>query len=52
MANRSFLCGEGKETVDHLLLHCSKAKILWNLLLAIFYVRWVFSLFVKETILS
>ena len=52
LANRCFLCGEGEETVDHLLLHCSKAKILWDLLLAIFRVSWVFPLFVKETLLS
>ena len=36
LANRCFLCGEGEETVNHLLIHCSKAKILWDLLLAIF----------------
>ena len=52
LANRCFLCGEGKETVDHLLLHCSKAKILWDLLLAIFAISWVFPLSVKETLLS
>ena len=52
LANRCFFCGEGEETIDHLLLHCSKAKILWDLLLAIFGVIWVFPLFVKETLLS
>ena len=52
MANRCFLCGEEEETIYHLLLHCSKAKNLWDLLLAIFGVSWVFPLFVKETRLS
>ena len=52
LANRCFLCGEGAETVDHLLIHCSKAKILWDLLLAIYGVSWVFPLSVKETLLS
>ena len=28
LANRCFLCGEEEETVDHLLIHCSKARIL------------------------
>ena len=36
LANRCFLCGEGEEIVGHLLIHCLKAKILWDLLLAIF----------------
>ena len=52
LANRCFLCGEGEETIDHLLLHCSKAKILWDLLLAIFGFSWVFPLFVKESLLT
>ena len=52
LANRCFLCGEEEETVDHLLIHCSKARILWNLLLTIFCVSWVFPLSMKETLLS
>ena len=36
LANRCFLCGEGEKTVDHLLIHCSKVKSLWDLLLAIY----------------
>ena len=52
LANRCFLCGEGEEIVNHLLIHCSKAEILWELLLAIFGVSWVFPLSVKETLLS
>ena len=52
LATRCFLCGEGEETIDHLLLHCSKAKILWDMLLAIFGVTYVFPLTVKETLLS
>ena len=51
LANRCFLCDEGEEIVDHLLIHCSKAIILWDLLLAIYGVSWVFPLSVKETLL-
>ena len=28
LVNRCFLCAEGEEMVNHLLIHCSKAKIL------------------------
>ena len=52
MVNRCFLCGEGEETIDHLLIHCSKARIMWDLLLAIFGISWVFPLFVKEILVS
>ena len=44
MANRCFICGEEEEIVDHLLIHCSKVRILWDLLLVIFGVSWVFLL--------
>ena len=52
LANRCFLCGEREETVNHLLIHCSKARMLWELFLAIFGVNWVFPFLVKETLLS
>ena len=52
LANRCFLCGEGEEMVDLLLIHCSKTRILWELLLAILGVSWVFPLSVKEILLS
>ena len=35
LANRCFLCEEKEEAVDHLLLHWSKVRMLWDLLLAI-----------------
>ena len=51
-ANRYFLCGEDEETIDNLLLHCSMARLLWDLLLVIFRVNWVFPKSVRETLLS
>ena len=46
------LCEKMEETVDHLLLHCSKARLMWDLLLAIVSVNWVFPLTVRESLLS
>ena len=52
LANRCFLYEEMEETVDHLLLHYSKAKLLRDLLLTIVGVNWVFPLTVREALLS
>ena len=29
-ANRCFLCEEDEETIGHLLIHCKKARTLWD----------------------
>ena len=42
LANRCFLCEEKEEDIDHLLLHCKKVKMLWDLLLSIVGGSWVF----------
>ena len=52
LANRCFLCEEEEETVNHLLLHCLMAKLLWNLFLDIVGIQWVFPCSVKGTLLS
>ena len=52
IANRCFLCLSEVETVDHLLLHCVKTWVLWNLLFSLFGVTWVLSCSVKETLLG
>ena len=51
MANRCFLCLSEVETMDHLLLHCVKTRVLWNLIFSLFGVAWVLSCSVKETLL-
>ena len=52
LANRCFLCLFEVETVDHLLLHCAKTRVLWNLLFFLFGVSWILSYLVKETLLG
>ena len=49
LVNRCFLCEEEEETIDHLLMHCSRAKMLWNLFLAIMDYNWVFPLTVRQS---
>ncbi|RVX03362.1 hypothetical protein CK203_019838 [Vitis vinifera] len=43
LANRCFLCCDDEETINHILIHCPKAKVLWNLMFTMFRVNWVFS---------
>uniref|UniRef100_A0A5B7ACY1 Reverse transcriptase zinc-binding domain-containing protein n=1 Tax=Davidia involucrata TaxID=16924 RepID=A0A5B7ACY1_DAVIN len=42
LANRCCMCKEETELVDHLLLRCPWAKELWQLILSLFGVPWVF----------
>ena len=40
LANRcTFLYGEDEETVDHILVHCSKPKMLWHIMLTMVGVK-------------
>ena len=52
LVNRCFLCEENEETIDHLLIHCSRAKMLWDLLLAITEANWVFPRTVRQLLLA
>ena len=38
--------------IDHMLLHCSKARVLWHLLFSLFNVDWMISSSMKDTLLS
>lgn len=39
LVNRCFMCKQEGELIDHILLHYSKARILWHLLFSIFQYR-------------
>ena len=52
LVNRCCLCEENEETIDHLLIHCSRAKILWDILLAITDFNWVFPRSVRQLLLA
>ena len=51
-ANKCFLCEEDEETIDHLLIHCKRAKTLWNLFLLIVGASRVFPCLVLHTLLA
>ena len=51
-ANRCFMCEEDEETIDHLLIHCKRAKTLCNLLLLVVGTSWVFPWSVFHTLLA
>ena len=36
LLNRCYLCGAVEEAVDHLLIHCTKVRVLWELLFNLF----------------
>ena len=52
LANRCYLCEEEEETLNHLLVHCLKAKVLWELILAIIGFRWFFPFSVRQVLLA
>ena len=52
LPNRCFLCCAAEESIDHLLIHCTKAKVLWDFLFTFFSVLWVLPSSVKEVLLG
>ena len=53
MPNRCYMCKEeDEETSNHILLHCSKAHILWQLVFALFDVKRVMNSSIRGLLLS
>ena len=51
LANRCSLCCAEEETIDHILVYCSKARVLWDLVFSLFDVNWVLLFTVRDTLL-
>ena len=47
-----FYVQRGRGTIDHLLIHCNCAKMLWDLFLSIVGINWVFLQSVLHTPIS
>ena len=52
LANRCYLCLTCEEFIDHLLLHCEKIRVLWELFFVFFGVSLVLYLSVRDTLLG
>ena len=52
LASRWSLCYAREESIDHILLHCGKARLLWELLFSLFRMCWVIQASVRETLLG
>ncbi|KAJ9691474.1 hypothetical protein PVL29_013603 [Vitis rotundifolia] len=50
LPNCCFLCGCEEENVNHILLHCTVARTLWDIAFALFEVQWVLPEKVKEAL--
>ena len=52
LANKCFLCLADEESTNHILIYCTKTRVLWELLFALFGVTWVLPFLVRETFLG
>ena len=52
LPNQCFLSGSEEENVNYLLIHCTVARVLWEIVLGLFGAQWVFPETVKEVLLS
>ena len=52
LPNRCFLCGCEEESVNHILIHCTVVRVLWDIVFGLVDVKWVFPETVKEVLVS
>ena len=52
LPNRCFLCGCEEESVNHILIHCTVVRALWDIVFGLVDVKWVFPETVKEVLAS
>ena len=52
LPNCCFLCGCEEENVNHILIHCIVVRALWDIVLGLVDVKWVFPETVKEVLIS
>ena len=52
LLNHCFLCACEEENVNHILIHCTMARVLWDLVLGLFGVQRAFPETVKEVLFS
>ena len=52
LPNCCFLCGCEEETVNHILIHCIVVRVLWDIVLGLSGVQWVFPETVKGVLTS
>ncbi|KAL6314646.1 hypothetical protein AAG906_026990 [Vitis piasezkii] len=52
IANRCFLCCAEEESINHIIIHCSKARVLWELVFVLFGVTWVLPYSARDTLLG
>ena len=50
LPNRCFFCGCEEENINHILLHCTVVRALWEIAFALFGVQWVSPEKVKEAL--
>ncbi|RVX21022.1 hypothetical protein VitviT2T_011245 [Vitis vinifera] len=52
LPNRRFLCGCEEESVNHILIHCTVVRVLWDIVFGLVDVKWVFPKTVKDVLVS